>query len=137
MIFESISAAGSLFSIANIIKEWFHSDNSDIPPLRFEYTYQGPHMLLRITNVSGRTVKKIRIKRDFSDTVKPYFDNEKTDRFGGVPFDLCPGESRKDVVGLFPLSMDYPEPYPMITINVSYRYDGREEEFRREVYLTK
>ena len=93
-------------------------------------------MLLRITNISGYIVQDIRIMRDFSDTVKPYFDNEKTDRFRGVPFDLYPGESRKDAVGLFPLCMQYQEPYSMITIDISYRYDGKEKKFRREVHLT-
>ena len=136
MILESISAVCSIVSIAKTFKEAFRHNGGDLPPLRFEYTYQNSLMLLRIENVSNRVVKNIRIKRDFSDTVKPYFDNESADRFNEILFDLYPGESKKDTIGLFPLCMDYSEPYTMITIDVSYCYEGKEKKFRREVHLT-
>lgn len=136
MIFESISAMGSIVSMAKTFKEAFCHNGSDLPPLVFEYTYQEPFMFLRIENVSNHIVQNIRIKRDFSDTVKPYFDNENSDRFDGISFDLYPGESKRDTIGLFPLCMDYPQPNTKITIDVLYGCEGKEKKFRREIHLT-
>ena len=60
MILESISVASSLVSMAKIFKEAIDRKKTYLPPLRLEYTYQEPHMLLRITNVSGYIVQDIR-----------------------------------------------------------------------------
>lgn len=133
---ECITAVESTVRIGNNVKEAICRNGSDRPPLRFEYTYQEPFMFLRIENISNVTVSNIRIKRDFRDAVKPYFDNESTDRFRGISFDLYPGDSKRDVVGHFPLCFDYPRPYSMITINVSYKYGRKEMNFKREVHLT-
>ena len=136
MILEFITAVDSIISIGKNFIEAICRNGSDHPPLRFEYTYQEPFMFLRIENISNVTVSNIRIKRDFRDAVKPYFDNESTDMFREIPFDLYPGESKRNVVGLFPLCLDYPRPYSMITIDVSYKYGRKEMNFKREVHLT-
>ncbi len=131
-----ITAGESIVRIGNNVKEAICRNASDFQPLRFEYTYQEPFMFLRIENISNVTVSNIMIKRDFRDAVKPYFDNESTDNFRGIPFNLHPGESKRDVVGHFPLCLDYPRPYSTISIDVSYSYGREEMDFKREVHLT-
>lgn len=133
MTIEFVSTILSALDMGMRIGESLRRRN--LPPLRLEYTCDGTWMYLKVENVSDCCIRSIGIDRDYSDAVRTYFDNEENNRFAGRTFDLGPHETKRDIIGYFPPCLDY-NPYPAITLDVSYRLKKKAKKYRRDVQLT-